>query len=241
MASRSNRKRKQVTADTEESGSGYDSEPRDWMQIFQSTSEVCRPDLYIAPTQMRRNKGRFKFTGLFCHETIQAGQFIGLYTGTFTHTKSVAAHAYALQLANGAVVTPPVDRGKATQPQQHPIPMANEPRPNSRANAFLKEWELDRSDVECVPFSVHDDTFYCAGLVACATIPKHKEIRWSYGSAYAAERKYKVGECCETYPAGTEHPLDILGKVPYTAVTGYIDSPSTTTDEEGDPTYRYRR
>ena len=217
--------------------STYNSAEEDEVvEVINSVSDACRSDLYVAQTRVQRNGHRYEFQGLFCHNQIHKGEFIGLYTGEFGRVQT--NDTYTLQLSNGAIVSPPItEDGKVAEPGKHPIPLANEPYPASRANAFLAEWTLGREEVKDIPDWNEEEVFFCVGLVACADIPRDREIRWNYGKAYEKRRNYRIGTDCEK-PARFQHPIDVIGKIPFHFVTGYIYTPTCSSDSDADPTYK---
>ena len=207
--------------------------PEDDVYIYvPSVSRAARADLYVARTRLMTANGiRYDFYGLFCHNVINQGEFIGMYSGSWIHPDDVPfewGNRYALELTNvAAVVSPP---GQRPDPASYPIAMANEPLPNTPANAGMIESRYERDELECVPNGTTEQHFYGIGLFACTRIPARTEIRWFYGASYAAMRDYEEGEPCEATP--TETPLQRLGHpIPYHAVTPMIDSPSASCSE----------
>lgn len=203
--------------------------------VVNSASAACRADMYAAQTTLCDANGeRYTFWGLFCHNDLARGEFIGLYNGEWTHELNTVSTPYALQLSIGAVVTPVVHRGQVS-PAQYPVAMANEPRPRAVGNAALHEWSLPRKAVSGIPDSVDDAEFYCAGLVACKDIPRDTEVRWHYGKDYGAWRDYAAGCGCVGSVARVGHPVDSLRHlIPYDAVTPFLDTPCVSSDEEAD-------
>ena len=156
-----------------------------------------------------------------------AGMWRDISQGSFPF-----GNRYAVEFSM-LLVAPP---GQHPDPQQYPIAMANEPTPNSQANATLKEWIFDRSEIDGVPTNVTDSQFHGIGLVACKRIPKNTEITWHYGLTYNPIRDYQAGE--EIRCTTNEHPHQVLGhNLPYNSVSPLLSSPSASDDEDDDPTY----
>lgn len=229
------------------------SEPEDDIYEYtDSNSLSCRRDLYIARTRLQNAKGeRYHFWGLFCHNLIKKGEFIGLYTGTWVHESDETRNAYGLILSIGAVVTPPIRETNGvvsvSRPELYPAALANEPKRDDHANAFLHEWVLDRSEVSGIPRQIQDERFFCAGLVACTDIPGNTEIRWYYGDSYQKHRNYNAGKPCVDANVIQQHPIDGLRQfgvqtVPFESVTPFISTPDNSSDdsEDNDPSYRGR-
>ena len=208
----------------------------DVFEYLPSLSASCRSDLYIARTRLVAPAGdRYNFWGLFCHNDINAGEFIGMYAGMWRDVSEGLfpfGNRYAVEFAM-LLVAPP---GQQPDPQQYPISMANEPARNTQANAMLKEWVFDRSEIDGVPANVTDSHFHGIGLVACRHIPRNTEITWQYGETYNPIRDYHTGAniTCTT----NVHPPQVLGhNLPYNSVSPPLSSPSTSDDEHDDPTY----
>ena len=133
-----------------------------------------RRTLYTAQTRLRdqRTGQQYDFYGLFCTEPLHRGDFIGLYSGLWTHEEQPLTeeeNRYAITLSAGLVVTPALTNG-ASDPALFPIAMSNEPRRGRHANAMLIEWNFTRAQVAAVPDDVADDAFFGCALVACAFI-----------------------------------------------------------------------
>lgn len=203
-------------------------------------SRSCRADLYVAKTRLKRSNGElYDFWGVFCHNDIAKGGFIGMYSGIWIHSDDAFpfGNRYAIEVASSLLVAPP---GQRPDPQQYPIAMANEPAPGTSANATLREWVFDRQDVEQIPAAVKDHVFHGVGLLACEFIRHDTEIRWFYGTSYSGIRDYPVGDGCDV--VSDIHPCQALGhQLPYDAVSPMLGSPSASDDEESDPTYRAYR
>ena len=215
-----------------------DSESEDDVyKILLPQSPCCIPELYVARTRLRDAHGhQYDFWGLFCDRDLKKGECIGMYSGVWVHADDSFEFGsrYAIELSYGMMVAPP---GQRPDPRQYPIAMANEPRPNTNANATLSEWVFDRDEIHSIPAHIIDDRFYGAGLVACEDIRKCTEIRWHYGPHYSAFRDYNVGNPCIV--ATNVHPPQVLGrKLPYNSVSPVIDSPFDSDDSDEDPTYR---
>ena len=213
-----------------------DDEDDDMFEYLPSLSASCRSDLYIARTRLVAPSGdRYNFWGLFCHNDIRAQEFIGMYAGMWRDISEGAfpfGNRYAVEFSM-LLVAPP---GQQPDPQQYPIAMANEPTPNSQANAMLKEWIFDRSDIDGIPTNVTDSQFHGIGLVACKHIMKNTEITWHYGASYDPIRNYQTGLSitCTT----NAYPPQVLGHLlPYNSVSPPLSSPSNSDDEHNDPTY----
>lgn len=206
--------------------------PEDDVYIYiPSVSRSARADLYVARTRMMTADGiRYDFYGLFCHNVINQGEFIGMYSGSWTHPDVPFAwgNRYALELSiTAAVVSPP---GQRPDPATYPIAMANEPLVESHANAGMLESRYERHELEGVPSWTTEQHFYGIGLFACRQIPARTEIRWFYGASYDGLRDYTPGYPCVATP--TETPIQRLGHgIPYNAVTPMIDSPSACSSD----------
>lgn len=207
------------------------------MEYLPVTSHSCRTDLYVSKTRLRMASGQlYDFWGLFCHNDIPKGGFIGMYSGIWIHSDGAFpfGNRYAIEVASSLLVAPP---GQRPDPQQYPIAMANEPAPGTVANATLREWAFDRRDVAQIPTKVLDHMFHGTGLLACELIPRNTEIRWFYGDTYSGIRNYPVGGGCGV--ASDVHPPHALGhQLPFDSVSPILASPSATDDEESDPSYR---
>ena len=216
------------------------ADEEDVYEYFPTQSQVVSNHLYVARTRLTDQMGqRYWFWGLYSHRNIRRGEFIGMYNGMWIHNSLSFefGNRYAIELSHGMVVSPP---GQQPDPQRYPIAMANEPRPNTRANAFLHEWTFGREDVAGIPHNVNENVFFGVGLVACEDIPANGEIRWHYGVHYESLRGYNIGEPCETIPnVSGLNPTEILGhRLPYDAVSPFIDSPSNSEGDDSDPEYR---
>lgn len=200
-------------------------------------SHSCRAGLYVAKTRLRMSSGAlYDFWGLFCHDDIPRGDFIGMYSGIWIHSDDAFpfGNRYAIEVASGLLVAPP---GQRPDPQEYPIAMANEPAPGGTANAMMQEWVFGRRDIAQIPDHVHDDVFHGVGLLACEFIPRDTEIRWYYGASYGGIRDYAVGDGCDV--VSDVHPCLALGRqLPFDAVSPALDSPSSTDNEDSDPDYR---
>ena len=211
----------------------------DVFEILPVVNNACRQDLYVARTRLRAPSGdRYDFWGLFCHNDIPVGAFIGMYSGMWIHADAAFpfANRHALEVNGELSVAPP---GQRPDPQRYPIAMANEPAPRTFANATLREWEFDSGDIE-VPHNVSDNVFHGAGLVACLFIPRNTEIKWHYGRSYGNLRNYPAGEDCQNEPPAlsSAQVRQALGhRLPYDSVSPPLGSPSASDDEEADPTY----
>lgn len=209
----------------------------DAFEYLPSRSTSCRPDLYIARTRLTAPSGdRYNFWGLFCHNDIQAKEFIGMYAGVWqdvTQGTFPFGNRYAVEFSM-LLVAPP---GQQPDPQRYPIAMANEPPHNSQANATLQEWIFDRADIDGIPANIKDLHFHGIGLVACKLIPKNTEITWFYGATYDPIRDYVAGAPIQC--TSDAHPPHVLGhRLPYDAVSPPLSSPSVSSDdEEYDPKY----
>mmetsp|Transcript_19137 Transcript_19137/g.27798 ORF Transcript_19137/g.27798 Transcript_19137/m.27798 type:complete len:267 (+) Transcript_19137:3515-4315(+) len=208
-----------------------------FVEYLPVNSRCCRVDLYVAKTRLRMsNGGLYDFWGLFCHNDIEKGDFIGMYSGIWIHSDGAFSfgNRYAIEVASSLLVAPP---GQRPDPQEYPIAMANEPAPGTIANATLREWVFDRQDVAQIPENVHDHMFHGVGLLACEFIPHDTEIRWFYGAAYSGIRNYPVGDGCDV--VSDIHPCKALGRqLPFDAVSPTLGSPSSSDNEDSDPTYR---
>lgn len=219
----------------------------DVYEFRNSRSSSSRSDLYIARSRLRSADGsRLDCWGLYCHNNIKRGEFIGLYTGIWTHESEETMNTYSLRLSIGAVVTPPTIQLNQTvtvqNPELYPTALANEPKRNDSANASLHEWVLDRSEVSNIPSEIRDERFFCAGIAACANISKNTEIRWFYGDLYQTNRNYNPGKQCKSMHFTPQHPMEGLRNfgiyyIHFDAVTPFISTPSTSSDEQDDPTY----
>lgn len=196
--------------------------------------QTCITGLYVARTSLQAPSGeRYDFWGLFCHHHLKVGDFIGMYRGMWIHHSDSFdfGNRYAIDLSHGMTVAPP---GQRPDPQQYPISMANEPRPDASANAVLYEYVFGREHVANIPTNVSETVFFGCGLIACADIPPNTEICWHYGRKY--ERDYPVGEACTAKP--NAHPVDVLKRpLSFDAVSPMLDSPSNTSDDDSDPDY----
>ena len=196
-----------------------------------------RDDLYVAKSRLRTPHGQpYDFWGLYCHNDIRKGEFIGMYNGMWIHSHEIFpfGNRYAIQVASSMMVAPP---GQQPNPQQYPIAMANEPAPGTRANAMLREWVFSRADIAGIPQNVADDSFHGVGLVACVDIPQNSEIYWHYGPHYNPIRGYATGDPCHILT--DVHPPQALGHpLPYDCVSPVLDSPSASDDSDADPSYR---
>ena len=167
-----------------------------------------RRTLYTAQTRLRdqRTGQQYDFYGLFCTEPLHRGDFIGLYSGLWTHEEQPLTeeeNRYAITLSAGLVVTPALTNG-ASDPALFPIAMSNEPRRGRHANAMLIEWNFTRAQVAAVPDDVADDAFFGCALVACAFIAPGAEIRWDHGECYPRARyHYARGLPCLQRPTAT--------------------------------------
>ena len=203
----------------------------DIIEILPSQSPAARIDLYAARTRLARDGIRYDFWGLYCHNEIHRGEFIGMYSGVWIPASDTFefGNRYAVELSHGMTVAPP---GQRPDPRQYPIAMANEPPPNTTANATLQEWTFGAEDVADVPHDDDDARYHGVALVACAHIPRDTEICWYYGPRYA--REYTVGRGCRA--ASDQHPRAALGHlIPRDAVSPMLDSPSNSDDD--DPPY----
>lgn len=210
----------------------------DVFEYLPTLSAVVRPNLYVARTRLieETTRQRYTFWGLYSHRDINRGEFIGMYNGVWIHSSQSFefGNRYAIELSQGMSVAPP---GQQPDPQHFPIAMANEPRPGTRANAFLHEWTFDRADVADIPDNIHESIFFGVGLVACDDIPANTEIRWHYGMHYQPFRDYNVGEHCRVTGVATPNPVHTLRHpLPYDAVCPFVDTPSNSEDDS-DPDY----
>ena len=216
------------------------SDEDDVYEIIPTRSLSCIPELYVARSCLRDSNGRrYDFWGLFCDKDLKRGDFIGMYSGQWTHAGDPFDFGtrYAIQLSYGMLVAPP---GQRPDPHFYSLAMANEPHPAAMANSILHEWVFGREDVENIPINVRDTRFYGVGLVACEDIPKRTEIHWHYGSLYGPTRDYPVGSSCKMNSVNV-HPPHVLGhKLPYDSVSPILDSPSNSSDSSSqeDPSYR---
>lgn len=208
----------------------------DLIEYLPSTSKSCRADLYVSKTRLRMSTGQlYDFWGLYCHNDIAKGAFIGMYSGIWIHSTDTFpfGHRYAIEVAASLLVAPP---GQRPDPQQYPIAMANEPAPGTTANAMLHEWVFDRKDIADIPADIQDNMFHGVGLLACEFIPRDTEIRWFYGVSYNAIRNYPVGNGCSV--TSDVHPCHELGHpLPFDAASPILGSPSASDNEDSDPTY----
>ena len=197
---------------------------------------ACRQDLYVARTRIRDagSNELYDFWGLFCHNDIASGEFIGMYNGIWMHAAEgtfAFGNRYAIEVASSLLVAPP---GQRPDPQLYPIAMANEPPSGETANAMLAEWVFDQDEIRDIPEDCIETHFHGVGLVACRDIPRDTEITWYYGGHYS--RDYPTGHPCEI--SHTVHPPQSLGhKLPYDCVSPILSSPSASSDEDADPSY----
>lgn len=208
-------------------------------EVFPSTSQSARRDLYASRTTLRDPQGMsYNFWGLFCDSNLSAGEFIGMYNGMWLSNSDTFpfGNRYTIELSHGMAVAPP---GQRPDPRKYPIAMANEPKLHEEANAAMQEVTLGPEHVKDVPRQHrHEPRFYGVAMVACKDIPRGTEIRWHYGPHYS--RNYSVGDAC--IGKLMVHPCDVLGnKLPFDAVSPVLDSPSNSSDEEEDPSYRRRK
>tara|TARA_B110000046_G_scaffold184991_1_gene225137 strand:+ start:2771 stop:3496 length:726 start_codon:yes stop_codon:yes gene_type:complete len=210
-----------------------DDDDEDVIEILPSTSASARTDLYVSRTILRDAHGaRYHFWGLYCDNDLSAGDFIGMYNGTWISSGDnfPFGNRYALTLSHGMTVSPP---GQRPDPRGYPVAMANEPVLHSTANANMQEWTFGPEHVEHIPIQHRGESrFYGVALVACVDIPRNTEIKWHYGPNYS--RNYGIGAACSGEL--TSHPCDALGhKLPFDAVSPALSSPSNSDDD--DPSY----
>ena len=176
--------------------------------------------------------------GLFCKKDLLKGNFIGFYTGVWYHDDvelSTEEEQYSVSTGEYVIVPDIDDETNKPNPENHIISMANEPVPNTSANAVMMEFEVAGHKVED---GVQNQTYNGLALIACKYIRAHTEITWYYGNKY--KRGYPVGNmdgCKEILAQSTaaQHPTQVLSKIKNDAVDYKIESPvtsSSTSDEE---------
>ena len=175
-----------------------------------------RPKLYVARTSLCDGQGhRLDQLGVFCHERIEAGQFICAFTGTIMpkrkfdraarSNKEMRRHAVQLEFENvdGQQEASQMlfalrdDATPADFARLHVAQCLNEPQKGMRANVRFFQHQF-------LP-DVRKEEYYHAVLVYAAyPVAAHSERYLHYGTGYAKERarnNYESGGPAEWDPA----------------------------------------
>lgn len=175
-----------------------------------------QPKLYVAQTSLRDGQGhRLDQLGVFCHERIEAGQFVCAFTGTIMpkrkfdraarSNKEMRRHAVQLEFENvdGQQEASQMlfalrdDETPADFARLHVAQCLNEPQKGMRANVRFFQHQF-------LP-NVQKEEYYHAVLVYAAyPIAAHSELYLHYGTGYAKERarnNYEAGQPAAWDPA----------------------------------------
>lgn len=186
------------------------------MEGFTST----RPRLYVAQTQLRGGKQgqRLPQYGVYCHTTIEPGEFICAFSGNFMrkgkfdrqanvkremrrHAVQLDFHAIGGEAEESQMLYVLTDEGPGFA-YRYVAQCLNEPARGDAANATFFQHQYAKD--------VRKNEYYSAVLVYAAyRILAHQEIYLYYGEGYEDERKrnnYEAGEPAEWDEALVRRP-----------------------------------
>ena len=183
-----------------------------------SSHPTRRDGLYIAPSTVQVEQGPLAGTtlqepGLFTTETLPAGSFVCMYTGTFRSRSEYEGlprgrrnqlSRYAVEVdAHDVVITPDVNviTGKVNF-RRHPAAAANEPSALKLANAFTQA-----SVIEAYGQDSELGAYLVVCLFTCRPIAAGGEILWNYGEGYDELRQHAG------YAAGQSCPEDLINQL----------------------------
>ena len=172
--------------------------------------------------------------GVIAKRDIRAGEFIGIYTGSYASLTCESDSRYAVDVGPcQPCILPFPDEQNITPLERdtHPLACMNEPSVGAYANTHMALQDFAREEVEGVQsIPNHDQAqfFRCMACFACEDIARGEALTWNYGPSYEPIRTllgYAAGQPCrrvladEVFVApNSQAVLDALGRVPHYAV-----------------------
>ena len=188
----------------------------------------------VKRTRLQVRNEEKRMWSLLAKRDIRAGEFIGIYTGSYaTRTCPPGSH-YALDMGasqpcivpfgNEALIT-------ASERDTHPLACMNEPSEGEHANCHMAIQDLTRAEIANVESIQHHEQsrfFRCMCCFACEDVRSGDALTWNYGPSYAPIREligYAAGNPCHRVLADevfikpdSRAVLEALGRVPHYAV-----------------------
>ena len=176
-----------------------------------------------------------KMWGLHAKRDIKAGEFIGIYTGSYASLTCPPRTRYAVDIGPSQpciVPFPDEDHITSAERDTHPLACMNEPSEGEFANTHMVIQDFAHDEVEGVESIPHHEQarfFRCMACFACEDIRCGDALTWNYGTSYEPIRTllgYVAGQPSRRVLAGevfiapnSQGVLDALHqRVPHYAV-----------------------
>lgn len=206
-----------------------------------SQSDTYRKYIYktvlIRRTLLRVKNEEKRMWGLVAKRDIQAGEFIGIYTGSYDTSICPQDSHYSLDMGSSQpCILPFADESNITTPERekHPLACINEPSAGTHANCHMAIQDFSHDEIEnleAIPDHHRVNFFRCMCCFACEHIRSGAYLTWNYGPAYQPIRVlvgYAAGFSCRQVldnevfiKKDSAAALEALGgRVPHYAVWG---------------------
>ena len=188
----------------------------------------------VKRTRLNVRNQQTRMWGLHAKRDLKAGEFIGIYTGSYASLTCPLRTRYAVDVGpSQPCIVPFADEDQITpnERETHPLACMNEPSEGEFANTHMAIQDFTHAEVEGVEFIPHHEQarfFRCMAGFACEDIPSGAALTWNYGTSYEPIRTllgYVAGKPCRRVLAdevfiapNSKAVLDALGRVPHYAV-----------------------
>jgi hypothetical protein len=172
--------------------------------------------------------------GLHAKRDLKAGEFIGIYTGSYASLTCPLRTRYAVDIGPSQpciVPFPDEDQITPNERETHPLACMNEPSEGEFANTHMVIQDFTHAEVEgvqSIPYHEQARFFRCMACFACEGIRRGDALTWNYGNSYEPIRTqlgYVAGQPSQRVLTGeefiapnSEGVLDALQRVPHYAV-----------------------
>ena len=163
-------------------------------------------NVLVKRTRLRTRNGETREWSLVAKRDIQAGLFLGFYTGSFVNLAPDSESLYAAEMGRRQPAILPFLDEEHISPQErdkHPFASANESSPGEHSNMRMAIQDFSNREVDRVD-SIDNNgmVHFYRGLAcfACADIHAGEQLTWHYGNTYQPNRvlkDYVVGFPCK--------------------------------------------
>jgi hypothetical protein len=160
----------------------------------------------VKRTRLRVRNREVKEWSLVSKRGIQAGEFLGFYTGVTSSNTCPPNSLYALDMGPGQPCIVPYADENAIAPQArdtHPFACMNEPSQGEYANCHMVVQDFTNAEIENVASIHHNERasfFRGMACFACVDLPSGTPLTWWYGNSYEPHRQtigYVAGHACK--------------------------------------------